>query len=507
MGNSISHLEVLHNIHPVSNMDDQLFRHPKSRDSVAHPSPSPRQSPVLNAANLPLNRKPLIFAAMATVDDANSRVHITTSPSPQPPRRRSPERQSALQSYPSPPAEYPSPPQRSSPLPSQSLGDFGSSYANVRLPGSPEKAPRRNVETRNSSPSNSPWNQPQPLPARESRTPRMDANTQLPPAPQQSQPTSRNAHTPRTAHTQLPPVSNDQAPQPQASPRTKKSSKSGHSSRAHSDVSSMQTHGNGTATTHTSDSHSHHHHHRTLHKQRPITPVSPGPPAKKLGPPFEADFTAAPPVGLALDDDPFAKTEGVKLIKASAKDGSSAKQRTRDDPGASSSSIEGVAIEGAPSVSGDPQYVSPPRQNALGPVTPPSPVSPDDYRSARSRRRGEGLEKSRPSGVSDIPIGRDRPAEPFPLDLYLSDPHLLSSLLAYLSFYDWCILSSVSKRIRLIFIQSNVLKEEVLERYLQTVGYSRWAWDVVEPLPLSLTVSLSRGAFSSPSQCFLQGSP
>jgi hypothetical protein len=71
---------------------------------------------------------------------------------------------------------------------------------------------------------------------------------------------------------------------------------------------------------------------------------------------------------------------------------------------------------------------------------------------------------------------------------FLSDPQLLSSVLTFFTFYDWCLLSSLSKEIRILLVQSPVLRETVLERFLKTVGYSRWIWDDPDPLLLSLQV-------------------
>ncbi|KAK7049882.1 hypothetical protein VNI00_005312 [Paramarasmius palmivorus] len=74
----------------------------------------------------------------------------------------------------------------------------------------------------------------------------------------------------------------------------------------------------------------------------------------------------------------------------------------------------------------------------------------------------------------------------FTLTLFLSDPSRLSSLLQHLAFSDWCNLFSVSKEIRSMLEQNELLREEVLERYLKDVGYSRWVWRESEALSLSL---------------------
>lgn len=226
------------------------------------------------------------------------------------------------------------------------------------------------------------------------------------------------------------------------------------------------------------------HHPRTLIKQRPVTPVSPNPPAKKAtSEPQEFDLAA--PVGIPLDDDPFAKPEGVKLLKPTSRDGLSSRDglpaRSHAKEGSGNSTTDTLPIQSnSESLNG-----SPPRPVASIATTPP--ITPEEYRYARSKRRGEGLEKA-PPGVAHIPLREDRPAEPFPLHLFLANPSLLKSFLVCLTFYDWCILSSVTKKIRLLFIQNRSLTEVALERFLMTVGYARWTWNETEPLPLSLMV-------------------
>ncbi|KAF8347607.1 hypothetical protein F5887DRAFT_37756 [Amanita rubescens] len=69
---------------------------------------------------------------------------------------------------------------------------------------------------------------------------------------------------------------------------------------------------------------------------------------------------------------------------------------------------------------------------------------------------------------------------------FICDGGLLGELLSYLSFYEWCMLASVSKDIRTKLVDTTVLKEVVLERFLRTVGYVKWCWEGPDPLPLSL---------------------
>lgn len=77
----------------------------------------------------------------------------------------------------------------------------------------------------------------------------------------------------------------------------------------------------------------------------------------------------------------------------------------------------------------------------------------------------------------------------FTLTGFLSDAGLLYSLLGYLTFYDWVMLSSISKQVHSQLEEERDLREEVLERYLETVGYERWTWNTEEPLSLTIQVS------------------
>jgi len=90
-------------------------------------------------------------------------------------------------------------------------------------------------------------------------------------------------------------------------------------------------------------------------------------------------------------------------------------------------------------------------------------------------------------------IDEDEEPEPYfyPFELHLLHPQLLRALLQYLSFYDWCILQAVNKSLRSQLSHVKELKEEILERYLSTIGYARWAWEEDEPLVISLRVKSS----------------
>lgn len=76
----------------------------------------------------------------------------------------------------------------------------------------------------------------------------------------------------------------------------------------------------------------------------------------------------------------------------------------------------------------------------------------------------------------------------YPLEKHVSHPGLLEELLAYLSFQEFMTLSSTSKRIRAMLEDRKELRETVLDRYLVTVGYRQWGFEIKEPLELTLKV-------------------
>lgn len=145
---------------------------------------------------------------------------------------------------------------------------------------------------------------------------------------------------------------------------------------------------------------------------------------------------------------------------------------------------------------------------------PPSPVTPDDYKTARRQRRGQWLEKVPPPAVAEMVAkqqceteeqqceAEEQPREPtppptyFPIMAFMSDANLLLLLLSYLSYSEWLQLYSANKQIQDLF-QSRTLREFVLERYLCTIGYSKWNYEWAEPLALSLKASSASPPSSS----------
>lgn len=138
--------------------------------------------------------------------------------------------------------------------------------------------------------------------------------------------------------------------------------------------------------------------------------------------------------------------------------------------------------------------VFPEARNDSPPVQVPFPASPEEPPSTQPRR---GTKKRRDRMRSEPADGQDhtsntkrrgRSATPtfYPLVRHLQDPALLECLLDYLSFYEWTTLCRVSKQIHHTLWVTG--REETLQRYLRTVGYTKWLWQDSEPLVLSVQV-------------------
>lgn len=252
------------------------------------------------------------------------------------------------------------------------------------------------------------------------------------------------------------------------------------------------------------DANSEHARPRVLTKTRPTTPQKPSTPLS---------HTLLPEPGdpLLLDDDPFARNKGVRMLKPRTRSSSISGTSSSSCRDGGFSSEDGHAkppvtppppVPKAPLSRDDPAGVPP---LSMSEKTPPSPISPDDYKIARQQRRGQWLEKAPPPAVADVVAKQlvtdeeseqveEQPREPtppptyFPIIAFMSDANLLPLLLSYLSYSEWLALYSANKQIRELF-QSRILREFVLERYLSTVGYSKWNYEWAEPLALSLKAS------------------
>jgi hypothetical protein len=114
-----------------------------------------------------------------------------------------------------------------------------------------------------------------------------------------------------------------------------------------------------------------------------------------------------------------------------------------------------------------------------------SVAAPAEGVKSRVRRRGgwRGREREKEKGKSretNSDAGSDatqdhEEAEETVSSYYFNLPQLLShhqvvrNLFEYMNFYEWCILSSISKEIRMLLVQSPPLRKKVLERFLGMV--------------------------------------
>lgn len=154
------------------------------------------------------------------------------------------------------------------------------------------------------------------------------------------------------------------------------------------------------------------------------------------------------------------------------------------------------------------QWANPPQKRHMPPQLP---TPPEEYNPGMPKvRREPSPQKAPPLPPMDVeelevavplppkkghrasvlppqPADAD-PVEPmsFPLVSFLSNPVLLENLLAHLSFFEWVTLAQVTKDVRRVLYEEG--REQVLERYLSTVGYSRWGWKDPEPLILTADV-------------------
>jgi len=321
----------------------------------------------------------------------------------------------------------------------------------------------------------------------------------LPPSPRklpipEQQPTPQAAsalRTPRSKSRTLPSQDglSQQTPQPQTPPRKKLSKNHSH------DASSIHSFTNGSTTTlpgtpdgqHKVRSRSSH---RTPVKIRPTTPItSPQALPTAEEPPVQLDEETIKNAGIPLDDDPFARVEGVKMLNPvtpalpTPKETVKGHKRSKSSKEAARESVYEDAV--------DTQFADAQKGNGDSMSVPP--VSAEERRKSRKERRAKEKEKEKsPPPMESTIIQDETPAEPITMVQLLSEAPILTCLLEFFSFYDWCLLLGLSKEVRTTLVRTSPLREAVLERFLKTVGYSRWIWDDKEPLSLSLQVCIIR---------------
>ena len=216
-----------------------------------------------------------------------------------------------------------------------------------------------------------------------------------------------------------------------------------------------------------------------------------------------------------LDHDPFARNDGVRMLKPGSREGRTPPSRE----GTSQGVFWGEEVKGP--LVGQPVQapVQAERPNTgpdvnAGPITAESDVGmPAPTPSAPGTATGL-VEAQRPSwwmvprpqpeskvagssgtqGYGEVAADADQvnayTKVPMLLDC-LKHPNVLGPVLVCLTFAEWSVLSCVSRELRILLQKSDDLREEVLERYLSTVGYRRWSLPTPEPLSLSLKVPIT----------------
>ena len=201
-------------------------------------------------------------------------------------------------------------------------------------------------------------------------------------------------------------------------------------------------------------------------------------------------------LGVPLDEDPFAKTEGVRMLPGSGSRSASPSRESVKRP-KSREGGEGGGGGGKRPKSREAQGAR--RPKSRGTTRAHHIVDDDVFHSA-----DEGEEEGQGGAVQPVPeknagevgpgtgtvtppiVAGEEGDDKDRLSDFLGEPQLLKHLLEFLSFYDWCLILSLSRAVRHLLVQNVVLRETVLERFLRTVGYSRWTWADRDPLSLSL---------------------
>lgn len=234
---------------------------------------------------------------------------------------------------------------------------------------------------------------------------------------------------------------------PQTPPRTKKLSKARHPS----DVTAQAYHMNGSVGTlpGTPDGQN------KLHLG--VSKNNLGQPANDFEPVVQLDDETIRKAGIPLDDDPFARVEGVRMLRPS-----SSPKNVRKEKGDVADRVQSATTQ----------------QRENGSPMQPNSVLSDSLHPFRKDKKG----KDKSLFFQHEPVTATR---------LLFDAQVFPCLLQFLSFYEWCNLLALSKEIRLTIVRTPALREAALERFLKTIGYSRWIWDDQEPLSLSLQVSYS----------------
>lgn len=193
-------------------------------------------------------------------------------------------------------------------------------------------------------------------------------------------------------------------------------------------------------------------------------------------------------LGVPLDGDPFAKVEGVKMLSPSRPVSPATglgKENLRDAEGISN----GRARRPKSTVNQHHHDKEGDGVVEVSVATPspwlPGARNPSKFAVTNSTSHVELTMTRTPPVLFAAEDQKDC------LTAFLGDSSLLGILLEFLSFYEWCTVLSLSRAIRFLLVRNTALRETVLERFLRTVGYSRWVWNDSDPLSLSLQVCFS----------------
>ncbi|KIY66425.1 hypothetical protein CYLTODRAFT_398793 [Cylindrobasidium torrendii FP15055 ss-10] len=222
-------------------------------------------------------------------------------------------------------------------------------------------------------------------------------------------------------------------------------------------------------------------------KHRPTTPVSLDQDRRRTKTSVDMPY---------FSDDPFAKSDGVKIIPAAT---------PKPAPQPTFTEFDDDEVVLAPAVEVQ-RPATPPKRSP--PHAPPTPPSPEEYKRSR---RNHVREHSPPREIARLPLSNDRPPEAFPLDLALEKAGIVAGLLPYLTYGEWLQLSNLSQRVRRACKETDDLRKVLLQRFLGPVGYQPWIWGQ-DPLPLTLAdlnhymrgVTLSVFEYSTTAQRFMQ---
>ncbi|KZO98220.1 hypothetical protein CALVIDRAFT_535326 [Calocera viscosa TUFC12733] len=181
------------------------------------------------------------------------------------------------------------------------------------------------------------------------------------------------------------------------------------------------------------------------------------------------------------------------------------------------SSERGAPASNATSISPPPTTRN--RVDAGAPQPPPIPFpkSPERQR-GHARRPSDPRYKLPAPRTVPPPIVAPAPEERGPQTIFLSDmllePGVLAQVVPYLSFRDFFVLLHLNQPTRTALSDTRVLREIVLERFLDTVGYHRWPRHMKrdEPITLSLKdlnaylmgVSIATYQYANAAETYLQ---